>query len=98
MGSLPKPNRSMMLRLGMIPTLARAIWHALLYVANRQSVIAPPKIVQWRRRQCEGCQHSSMTKFPRCGKCLCFIELKITLSSESCPIGRWKRLDGLHKQ
>lgn len=36
---------------------------------------------------CEQCEHFLATK--QCGKCGCFMPLKVTLARAECPIGLW---------
>lgn len=36
---------------------------------------------------CNSCEHLLVTR--QCGRCLCFVDLKTKVDSESCPINKW---------
>lgn len=80
------------LRWRMVPTFARAIWHAFLFWVSHKPVFAPKPIIAWRRQQCAKCPNNNRAPWPMCTACSCFLEPKTLLSSESCPIDRWKSL------
>lgn len=87
----------MMFRWRMVPTFARAMCHAFVFWLEGKPVFAPKPIIVWRRGRCKTCPESTPELFPQCKICACFTEPKITLSSESCPIGRWYALDNRPK-
>lgn len=89
---------AVILRWRMVPTFARAMWHAFLFWLHGKPVFAPKSAVIWRRHRCATCDDSTKTRWNQCTVCLCAVEPKITLSSESCPKHRWKALDGGPKQ
>lgn len=82
----------MTLRWQMVPTFARAMWHAALYVWHRQPIIAPKPVVTFREARCTPCKFND---YGQCRKCNgCFIAAKVLLSSEQCPDvpPRWNRV------
>lgn len=52
--------------------------------------IAADEVVAERRRSCESCDRWD---HGRCGECGCYTHAKTRLRSESCPLGRWSRVD-----
>lgn len=52
--------------------------------------IAADEVVAERRRSCESCDR---WEHGRCAECGCYTHAKTRLRSESCPLGRWSRVD-----
>lgn len=50
--------------------------------------IVPQLVELGRGFTCHSCEHNVDNQ---CQKCTCFIPLKIKLSTESCPLGKWKQ-------
>ena len=46
-----------------------------------------------RHKICKGCEFLNKEEY-RCGKCKCFLKLKIPLGTSECPIGLWKKSTG----
>ena len=69
--------------------LARAMWHAAIYVWHGKPVIAPARIIAFREAKCQPCKYRD---HGQCRLCTCFISIKTSLSSESCPDGRWGKV------
>ena len=44
-------------------------------------------LAKQRYEICKGCEHFSSLKF--CGKCGCFMPLKVRIDTVSCPIQKW---------
>lgn len=76
----------------MVPTFARAMWHAFVYWIEQKPVIAPKPVAAWRRSVCAKCDQNTKTLWPQCKICVCALEPKTLLSSESCPIDKWPAL------
>ena len=75
----------------MIPNAIRALHHAGIFLAAGRPVIAPPEIRKARLEICEACRHylaanRAVRDLP------CRADLKAAISSESCPISKWKSL------
>lgn len=68
---------------------ARSMYHAALYALRGKPVIAPRAVQEFRRSKCRQCIHKHGFQ---CGLCLCALDAKIMVSSDSCPDGRWPAL------
>ena len=55
----------------------------------------PAHIHKERFSICQGCEffNDENPKNPRCGKCGCFLNIKTSWASESCPIDKWAAVD-----
>ncbi len=72
-------------------TFAAALGRAFVHLCRGNPVIAPVKIRLAREDKCAACPHRVSEM---CSLCNCFIDLKVSLSSEECPDTppQWKRL------
>lgn len=72
-------------------TFAKAVIHAIRYLISGRPVLAPGYVQDARLVECERCPWHVDSQ---CGKCTCFVAVKVMLSSESCPDNppRWKKL------
>jgi hypothetical protein len=59
---------------------------ALFRFAQRPEVV-PPRVELIREARCTLCPENENSQ---CQQCSCFIPLKVKLSTESCPIGKWR--------
>jgi hypothetical protein len=70
--------------------VAGAIGRVATAVANRQKVRVDDETLAARRATCQDCEHLKGSKCELCG---CYYQVKITLTTESCPISKWKRIE-----
>ena len=63
-------------------TFAIAMYHAWLYRREGKPVLTPDKILGHRRAHCSVCEHNF---HGFCNLCVCLIDSKTMISSESCP-------------
>lgn len=61
---------------------ATGITKALLHIGR-----AAPAVIDQRMAVCRGCPR--LRPGGRCDACGCFVSLKTTLATESCPVGKW---------
>lgn len=51
-------------------------------------------VKQHRMRLCAGCDFLMPPEDnPTCGQCGCYLNIKIGWASESCPVGKWSRIN-----
>ena len=55
--------------------------------------IASDKEQEERHKVCQGCEFFKKEEY-KCGKCGCFLKLKIPLGTSECPIGLWEKSTG----
>lgn len=65
-------------------TFIKALWRA------RKAVLVDESTLKFRLDQCRACEKHD-PRLDQCQICSCFVILKAQLSTEDCPIGRWKR-------
>lgn len=65
---------------------ARAIWRAF---RAKGPVQVDDQTREKRLATCHACPYYDPHYF-QCNRCGCFVPLKVELSSESCPEGKWK--------
>jgi Family of unknown function (DUF6171) len=70
--------------------VAGAIGRVAVAALTRHKVLVDEKTLAARRATCQGCDH---LKGPKCELCGCYYQVKITLTTESCPISKWKRIE-----
>lgn len=72
-------------------TFAQAMWHAFLFWWAGRPVLTPPKFRDARLNKCAPCENNVKGW---CQLCSCYVEAKISLSSEQCPDDppRWRAL------
>lgn len=54
-----------------------------------QGGIATDEAIDRRREVCRGCEFFD-PEWSQCEKCGCFTPLKTQLTTERCPVGKWK--------
>ena len=71
-------------------TMLSNIWQSVkdYYESNFHNTTEQEK--RDRAETCEKCEFSGIL----CQKCHCILAVKICIASESCPIGKWDRVDG----
>jgi len=68
--------------------LLAALWRALVNRLRGRKVVAD-KVLQWQRQvSCYSCVEYD-PETTQCVVCSCFVPLKVMLTSEKCPLGRW---------
>lgn len=68
-----------------------AVWRLMGALVHGRPLLAPPEVVDRRMILCEACSfhyRDSMGAL-RCSDCQCYLAAKTTLTTESCPVGRW---------
>lgn len=70
---------------------ASAVGRVISNVINRNPLKAPDDIIASRKEVCAACEFWVKDK-ERCSKCGCYTRIKLTLSSERCPIGKWEKV------
>ncbi len=75
--------------------LAGAVGRVAAAAAKGEAVTVPPAIQEARLAVCLACEFNTAreTGGVRCAKCGCG-RLKLSLSTERCPIGKWERWEG----
>ena len=58
----------------------------------KKFIIYDEAIVKERFDECKVCEHF-IAATSQCKKCGCFMRLKTKLSTSSCPVGKWGRVD-----
>jgi len=66
--------------------LAVALWRAAIWRLSGRPALAPEPVRASRLAACNNCPNLSDGQ---CGKCLCFVDAKVFLYTESCPEHRW---------
>jgi len=69
-----------------VKNAAKAIKRVVVAKARGHAVILDAASVAQREAACAICPHK---KGDKCEKCGCYLPLKQSLTTESCPIGRW---------
>ena len=67
-----------------------SLWESIIKYAESNFHNTTEDEKRYRVEICEACEFSGIL----CKKCGCFIKTKICIASESCPIGKWDRVDG----
>ena len=72
-----------------VPNAVRALLRILRQLFLRpESVIVAPDLADTRTILCETCP-SFEPASRQCRECTCFVDVKVLLSTEKCPIQRW---------
>ena len=71
-----------------VKTAIKAVKRVIVAAATGSKVFVGPEIAAKRLEACHRCPHFK-PKTRQCGLCLCFVDAKSKLSTESCPDHRW---------
>jgi hypothetical protein len=74
-----------------IPNPIRAILalcRVTLALVTRRPLLVIPEETDRRMRACDACPFYH-AETDQCGKCSCFVGIKVQLTTEKCPIGKW---------
>lgn len=67
---------------------ARSAARALGALARGNNILVPRSVVNFRWGRCRSCvQFDPVSE--QCKVCSCFVELKVQLATEKCPLNRW---------
>lgn len=66
----------------------RAVKRLFLSLLRRKNIIASAEIVEKRLQICEKCPRF-LAESRQCRECTCYVDLKVQLTTEECPQGRW---------
>ncbi len=76
-----------------LPSKRKQITNLVLSVANAIAnaiksgkIVAPEAVVSKRISVCNGCRHLAEN---RCTVCGCFINIKVGINNEKCPLNHW---------
>ena len=65
-----------------------AVWRSSLALVRRKPVFVNDLLRDLRKKACARCEaFDPQTR--QCKVCTCFVDIKVLLSSETCPKGRW---------
>lgn len=62
----------------------------ILAVLRRQPTLVSDEVLAERLETCRPCRFLSK-RSRQCRKCTCFVDIKANLSTERCPVKKWKR-------
>jgi hypothetical protein len=71
-----------------VKTALKAVRKVVVAAATGSKVFVGPEIAAKRVDTCHRCPHFK-PKTRQCGLCLCFVDAKSKLATESCPDHRW---------
>jgi hypothetical protein len=71
-------------------SFVKAMTRAAKLALMGEAVFVSGAVAKYREVICWGCVFQSKGQ---CAKCTCFVALKVLIRSESCPVGKWRRLD-----
>lgn len=78
------------MRIPNVKTAIKAAGKVVSAVAAGQAVLVSEEIVTERLNACESCEFFDASA-RQCKRCTCFIDVKVNLSTETCPEEKWKR-------
>jgi len=65
--------------------MLRAAWHWF-----QGPILVTDEVRQHRRLICEGCEFFD-PEWSQCEKCGCLVSFKVELTTEQCPVGKWRK-------
>lgn len=89
-GKSPIKGPSLIRRAG---NAARAAGRVAGAVAKGEAVLAPPELAKARLEVCKTCKKFSKHQMCLAKGCGCYIPAKVTLLTETCPLGKWPSKD-----
>lgn len=72
-----------------LPNFFKACWRIVRWAFTRPvDLIVPSEVADSRLLSCLSCPRL-VADTRQCAECTCFVDVKVMLSTESCPLKRW---------
>lgn len=62
-----------------------ALVRVALHTAAGNDPIVPKEAMEARSKICDACVYNSAEVYLECGKCYCYLPLKVQIATETCP-------------
>ena len=70
-------------------TAVRAFYRWVRAFIRREPTLVSEEVLQHRLGRCRSCTRYDLDS-GQCLECTCFVDLKAQLSTEKCPLDKWK--------
>lgn len=74
-----------------VRNLAKSVLQQMKTTATEGTIILSDEDRMARRKTCYECIYCDLGPPERCKKCGCMLGMKINLSANSCPLGKWEK-------